>query len=118
VDPLLDINKERQAIKRAHRIGQQNPVFVEKLIIRNSVEEIILGMQNDVATGITLRFLLIISASMMFVFTLVDRSKQVEITQRKFHAILRSLKPMPIHPSALHDGKDKHYLVDNLNSDS
>ncbi|PRP82708.1 phosphoenolpyruvate carboxykinase [Planoprotostelium fungivorum] len=42
VDPILDPAKEAQAIKRAHRIGQVNPVRVEKLIMENTIEELIL----------------------------------------------------------------------------
>jgi SNF2 family DNA or RNA helicase len=30
---------EQQAIKRAHRIGQTKPVYVETIVIRSSIEE-------------------------------------------------------------------------------
>jgi len=40
MEPLDDRSKEAQAIKRAHRIGQHREVFVEKLVIEGSVEEL------------------------------------------------------------------------------
>ncbi|EGG23672.1 SNF2-related domain-containing protein [Cavenderia fasciculata] len=46
VDQLTSEGKERQAIKRAHRIGQLNPVSVEKLIIPNTIEQMILSTLN------------------------------------------------------------------------
>ncbi len=36
---------EQQAADRAHRIGQMNPVFVHRIVARNTVEEKILQLQ-------------------------------------------------------------------------
>ncbi|VAW44533.1 DNA/RNA helicases, SNF2 family [hydrothermal vent metagenome] len=44
-DPWWNPAAENQATDRAHRIGQENPVFVYKLITENSLEEKILAMQ-------------------------------------------------------------------------
>ena len=44
-DPWWNPAVEAQATDRAHRIGQQQPVFVYKLIIENSVEEKLLELQ-------------------------------------------------------------------------
>ena len=44
-DPWWNPAVEDQATDRSHRIGQENPVFVYKLITSGSVEEVILGMQ-------------------------------------------------------------------------
>ena len=44
-DPWWNPAAENQATDRAHRIGQDKPVFVYKLITENTVEEKILAMQ-------------------------------------------------------------------------
>lgn len=38
---------EQQAADRAHRIGQENPVFIHRLVSRGTVEEKILALQNS-----------------------------------------------------------------------
>ncbi len=45
-DPWWNPAAQDQATDRAYRIGQENPVFVYKLVIENSVEEKILAMQE------------------------------------------------------------------------
>ena len=45
-DPWWNPAAERQATDRAYRIGQQNPVFVYKLIAEGTVEEKIQAMQQ------------------------------------------------------------------------
>lgn len=44
-DPWWNPAAENQATDRAHRIGQDKPVFVYKLVTENSVEEKIIAMQ-------------------------------------------------------------------------
>jgi len=46
-DPWWNPAAEDQATDRAHRIGQDKPVFVYKLIVENSVEQKIVQMQED-----------------------------------------------------------------------
>lgn len=45
-DPWWNPAVERQAADRAHRIGQTKPVTIQKLIVKNSVEEKILLLQE------------------------------------------------------------------------
>lgn len=45
-DPWWNPAVEDQATDRSHRIGQENPVFVYKLIASGSVEEVMLQMQE------------------------------------------------------------------------
>ena len=45
-DPWWNPAVERQATDRAHRIGQENPVFVYKLVARGTVEEKINALQE------------------------------------------------------------------------
>ena len=54
-DPWWNPAVENQATDRAHRIGQDKPVFVYKLIVAGSVEEKIVALQGrkrDLARGI------------------------------------------------------------------
>ena len=54
-DPWWNPAVENQATDRAHRLGQDRPVFVYKLIIAGSIEEKILALQerkSDLAAGI------------------------------------------------------------------
>jgi non-specific serine/threonine protein kinase len=46
IDPWWNPAAEMQASDRAHRIGQQKPVFIYKLIARGTVEEKILELQE------------------------------------------------------------------------
>jgi non-specific serine/threonine protein kinase len=46
IDPWWNPAVEMQAADRAHRIGQDKPVFIYKIIARNSVEEKILELQE------------------------------------------------------------------------
>jgi SNF2 family DNA or RNA helicase len=45
-DPWWNPAAEAQATDRAHRIGQDKPVFVYKLVAAGSIEERILGLQQ------------------------------------------------------------------------
>ncbi|MFA7241820.1 MAG: DEAD/DEAH box helicase [Sulfuricellaceae bacterium] len=54
-DPWWNPAVENQATDRAHRIGQENPVFVYKLITEGTVEEKIVSLQGkkrDLAQGV------------------------------------------------------------------
>jgi SNF2 family DNA or RNA helicase len=46
VDPWWNPAVERQATARAHRIGQDQPVFVYKLVVEGSIEERLLELQS------------------------------------------------------------------------
>jgi non-specific serine/threonine protein kinase len=46
LDPWWNPAVEMQAADRAHRIGQENPVFIYKFIARDTVEEKILLLQE------------------------------------------------------------------------
>jgi hypothetical protein len=50
VNPVFSPQIEAQAVKRAHRIGQTKPVFVETLVLKGSIEEVILERRKDMST--------------------------------------------------------------------
>ena len=51
VNPVFDPQVAAQAVKRAHRIGQTQPVYVETLVLKGSIEEVVLergkAMSNE-----------------------------------------------------------------------
>jgi hypothetical protein len=49
VNPVFSPQVEAQAIKRAHRIGQTKPVYVETLVLKGSIEEVILERRKDMS---------------------------------------------------------------------
>lgn len=49
VNPVFSPQVEAQAVKRAHRIGQTKPVFVETLVLNGSIEEVILERRKDMS---------------------------------------------------------------------
>ncbi|KAL3419284.1 snf2 family helicase [Phlyctema vagabunda] len=49
VNPVFSPQVEAQAVKRAHRIGQKKPVFVETLVLKGSIEEVILARRGGMS---------------------------------------------------------------------
>ncbi|KAH8676607.1 hypothetical protein BGZ60DRAFT_260406 [Tricladium varicosporioides] len=49
VNPVFSPQVEAQAVKRAHRIGQTRPVFVETLVLKGSIEEVILERRKNMS---------------------------------------------------------------------
>jgi hypothetical protein len=51
VNPIWRSNVESQAIKRAHRIGQTKPVFVETLVLKDTLEEKMLHRRKEMSNS-------------------------------------------------------------------
>ncbi|KAH8697671.1 putative SNF2 family helicase [Talaromyces proteolyticus] len=51
VNPIWRPNVESQAIKRAHRIGQTRPVFVETLVLKDTLEEKMLRRRQEMTNS-------------------------------------------------------------------
>ncbi|KAJ1893889.1 hypothetical protein LPJ66_005503 [Kickxella alabastrina] len=49
VSPIWQAARERQAIKRAHRLGQSRPVFVETLLTRKTIEEALWRRRQEIS---------------------------------------------------------------------
>ena len=47
LDPWWNPQAERQAIDRAHRIGQDKPVFVYRLVANDTIEEKVMKLQDE-----------------------------------------------------------------------
>ncbi|ELR20957.1 helicase C-terminal domain containing protein, putative [Acanthamoeba castellanii str. Neff] len=77
VDQVWDPSVERQAIKRAHRIGQTKEVFVEKLVMENTIEATILTFNQDKSLAPQ---------------TEATKGESELKAQRKVHSLLRSLE--------------------------
>ena len=50
VNPVFSPQVEAQAVKRAHRIGQIKPVYVETLVLKGSMEEVMMERRKDMTT--------------------------------------------------------------------
>ena len=50
VNPVWQPNVEAQAIKRAHRIGQTKPVYVETLVLQGTLEDKMLQRRKEMTT--------------------------------------------------------------------
>ena len=50
VNPVFSPQVEAQAVKRAHRIGQTKPVYVETLVLKGGIEEIILERRKNLTS--------------------------------------------------------------------
>jgi SNF2 family DNA or RNA helicase len=50
ISPIWQPNIESQAIKRAHRIGQTRPVYVETLVLRDTLEDRMLKRRKQMTT--------------------------------------------------------------------
>lgn len=46
LEPSIDPSIEQQAISRVHRIGQQRPVHITRLLVKGTIEEHVLHLQN------------------------------------------------------------------------
>ena len=51
VNPIWQPNVEAQAIKRAHRIGQTKPVYVETLVLRGTLEDRMLKRRREMSNA-------------------------------------------------------------------
>lgn len=51
VNPIWQPNVEAQAIKRAHRIGQTEPVYVETLVLRGTLEDKMLKRRRQMSNA-------------------------------------------------------------------
>lgn len=49
ISPVFSPQIEAQAVKRAHRIGQTKPVYIETLVLRGSIEEAIVARRNSIS---------------------------------------------------------------------
>jgi SNF2 family DNA or RNA helicase len=49
INPVFSPQVEAQAVKRAHRIGQTRPVYVETLVLKGSIEEVLVARRNAVS---------------------------------------------------------------------
>jgi len=49
INPVFSPQVEAQAVKRAHRIGQTHPVYVETLVLKGSIEELILERKKNMS---------------------------------------------------------------------
>ncbi|KAI8093001.1 P-loop containing nucleoside triphosphate hydrolase protein [Halteromyces radiatus] len=99
VSPVWQAAMEQQAIKRAHRIGQTKPVYVETLVIRNSIEDALLKRRNVIAAAHQ------------------DQSKTDFYSDKRLQNILNhaNIVPRPDHIQLSSDGISFHQPMSFLN---
>jgi superfamily II DNA/RNA helicase len=92
ISPVWQRDVERQAIKRAHRMGQTRPVYVETLVARGTVEEHMYACRNESTSKDMVE-----NASMRRVLDSLHFIHSVQETRRK---VLFTLQPK----SSIHEG--------------
>ncbi|KAG0319477.1 hypothetical protein BGZ99_005093 [Dissophora globulifera] len=119
VTPVWRTATMRQAVKRAHRIGQTRPVFVETLVIRQSIEEKILNRRLEVDnTNDTDAAVATAIASMTMEATPVPRNKRpTEVDDSGVRQFVKSIRfvdvppPPPLFGDLLHGIDSGHRIA-------
>ncbi|KAI9646472.1 hypothetical protein NHQ30_004465 [Ciborinia camelliae] len=66
INPVFSPQIEAQAIKRVHRIGQFRPVYVETLVLKGSIEEVILTRRGTISEQEHMKFKNILDDQTMY----------------------------------------------------
>ncbi|KAG0300702.1 hypothetical protein BGZ98_008968 [Dissophora globulifera] len=100
VTPVWRTATMRQAVKRAHRIGQTRPVFVETIVIRQSIEEEILNRRLEIDnTDDTDAAVATAIASMTMEATPVPRNKRpTEVDDSGVRQFVKSIRFVDVPP--------------------
>ncbi|KAI8822029.1 SNF2 family N-terminal domain-containing protein [Fimicolochytrium jonesii] len=128
VSPVWQHDMERQAIKRAHRIGATHPVYVETLVARGTMEEAVLRRRGEIlGSGDAdegrrreprsmledgkLRGML--SAAKMVESNSGEDTDMITVTTEEENHFTRFAKPIPLIPApglALHADATDYYV--------
>ena len=93
LNPVWQPNIEAQAIKRAHRIGQARPVFVETLVLKDTLEDQMLSRRNDMTVTEHLHA----QKSLLddpIMSELIQESKFIPFTEKEVHDPRLQMAPL------------------------
>lgn len=110
LEQVYDRSVEEQVVARAWRMGAKGPVEVETLVAKNSVEQLMVRLDDDLKRGLH-------NTDIQGIQAATEKGKAFEYQSAKLHFLLKSLKVVTTHDTnpLLAGSTDRKQILAGLN---